>query len=254
MDKYGKQRIFKKFIRRNINILAKGYLNERLPKEIQSIEQLIHSNTNLISKENIEIITELTSWLENLVNSFINDSTPPKIEKRIQTFIDFVNERGGSYFDNEDDVKNIFNELNKNLFFKSNDIENKIYTYGVYDKLDKNVLEKCELILANSDKKELINAKEKNNIFEKYQNQLNLSMKLRKILINDDIIPFYQPIYGTHNNNKIIKYEVLMRVKDGDKILTPAEFVSSKELFEYLKDKVDMIQGYYIGKPEPYLI
>ena len=358
----------KEIFRKNINILAKGYLNERLPKEIQSIKHLIHSNINLISKENIEIITELTSWLENLVNSFINDSTPPKIEKRIQTFIDFVNERGGSYFDNEDvkkdflitnknfyenaiecinffeqkeyyyfsllyielialflkmtnmlnsmfleeklvsiyidpitllgnrfqlikdlptfnqvhilvinvnsfsklnllygyekgdfilklignylknsplqiksyriyadefaiicknedDIKNIFNELNKNLFFKSNDIDNKIYTYGVYDKLGKNVLEKCELILANSDKKELINAKEKNNIFEKYQNQLNLSMKLRKILINDDIIPFYQPIYGTHNNNKIIKYEVLMRVKDGDKILTPAEFL-----------------------------
>ena len=35
---------------------------------------------------------------------------------------------------------------------------------------------------------------------------------------------------------------------------TIAEFVSSKELFDYLKERVDMLQGYYIGKPERKLL
>jgi len=358
----------KEILRKNKNILAKGYLNQRLPKEIKSIKHLIHSNTNLISKENIEIITELTSWLEELINSFMNNSTPPEINKRIKNFIDFVNERGGSFFDDEDikedflitnknfyenaqecinfyekkeyfyfallyielialflkmtnmlnamfleeklisiyidpvtllgnrfqlikdlpnfnniyilvlninsfsklnllygyekgdfilkqvgnylknsplaikayriyadefavicssqnDIKQLFEELNENLYFEANEIENKIYLYGVYDKLEDKVLEKCELILANSEKKGLINAKEKENILEKYQKQLDLSMKLRQIMLNDNIIPFYQPIFATNNTNKVIKYEVLMRLKDNDKILSPGEFL-----------------------------
>jgi len=358
----------KEILRKNENIFAKGYLKERLPKEIKSIKHLIHSNINLISKENIEIITELTNWLEKLINSFINDSAPPEINKRIEEFIDFVNERGGNYFDDEDikkdflvtnrnfyenaiecinfyekkdyfyftilyielialflkmtsmlnsmfleeklvsiyidpitllgnrfqlikdintfnnvyilvlnvnsfsklnllygyetgdfilkqignylknsplqiksyriyadefaiicqnenDIKQLYEELNSNLYFKADEIENKIYTYGVYDRLGKNILEKCELILANSEKKDLLNAQKKTDLIDKYQKQLNLSMKLRKIMLNDEIIPYFQPIYATNNTQKVIKYEVLMRVKDGDKILSPAEFL-----------------------------
>ena len=46
----------------------------------------------------------------------------------------------------------------------------------------------------------------------------------------------------------IVKFAKTLELK------TIAEFVSSKELFEYLKDKVDMLQGYYIGKPERTLL
>jgi EAL domain-containing protein (putative c-di-GMP-specific phosphodiesterase class I) len=32
-----------------------------------------------------------------------------------------------------------------------------------------------------------------------------------------------------------------------------AEFVSDKTLFDMLKDRVDLMQGYYIGRPSPSL-
>lgn len=69
--------------------------------------------------------------------------------------------------------------------------------------------------------------------------------------MNDFIGSIIKNVLNDEKMQKLL--EVVIKFAKDLNLYTVAEFVSSKELFEYLKDKVDMIQGYYIGKPEPYL-
>jgi EAL domain-containing protein (putative c-di-GMP-specific phosphodiesterase class I)/GGDEF domain-containing protein len=48
--------------------------------------------------------------------------------------------------------------------------------------------------------------------------------------------------------------EAILAFADTMKIQTVAEFVHNEAIFEYLKDRVSMMQGYYIGKPEALLL
>ena len=49
---------------------------------------------------------------------------------------------------------------------------------------------------------------------------------LKQSFENDNIVPFFQPIVETHTG-KIIKYECLARIKDGDKIISPYFFIDA---------------------------
>ena len=91
---------------------------------------------------------------------------------------------------------------------------------------------------------ESINRKEINkNIFD-------IKWKIEEALKNDNIIPFFQPIVDKNLN--IVKYESLVRIKDGDKILIPKDFLEIskkmklypkisrrviKKTFDYFRDK-----------------
>ena len=48
--------------------------------------------------------------------------------------------------------------------------------------------------------------------------------------------------------------DAILAFADTMQIQTVAEFVHNKEIFDYLKDKVSMMQGFYIGKPEALLL
>ena len=49
------------------------------------------------------------------------------------------------------------------------------------------------------------------------------TLKIKKALENNDIIPYYQAIYNLQTN-KIEKYEALMRLNDSGKIVSPFFF------------------------------
>ena len=89
------------------------------------------------------------------------------------------------------------------------------------------------------------------NIEKDYEKNIFWAQKIKQALERDGIIPYFQAIYNT-NTNKIEKYETLMRLQDGDKIISPAFFLHiakksgqylqlTKKIveksFEYFKDK-----------------
>ena len=84
-----------------------------------------------------------------------------------------------------------------------------------------------------------------------YEKNIFWTLKIKKALENNDIIPYYQAIYNLQTN-KIEKYEALMRLNDGGKIMSPFFFLDiakksgqylqlTKKIidssFEYFKDK-----------------
>ncbi len=57
-----------------------------------------------------------------------------------------------------------------------------------------------------------------NNTYNEINTKDDIEMlaKIDDAIINNKIIPFYQPIYHTNDTSKIYKYEVLMRIKNND--------------------------------------
>ncbi len=62
-----------------------------------------------------------------------------------------------------------------------------------------------------------------NNI-EEYKQNIIWVEKLHKAIAEDKIVPYYQPIYN-YKTKKIEKYECLMRLIEGDKIILPFEYL-----------------------------
>ena len=105
----------KKTLQMNENKMAKGYLKERLPKEIKSLKLGINNNPNFVSSKDIAIIDELLTWLEELIESVLQEKQAPKIEGRIEHFIEFVEQRSGVFFQ-DPDIRADFLRTNKELY------------------------------------------------------------------------------------------------------------------------------------------
>lgn len=106
----------KEQLRKAENIMAKGYLQERLPKEIKSLKTGINNNPNFVSAKDLAIIDELLGWLEQLITSFLSEKKEaPHIEERIDEFIRFVENRNGLFFSDED-IRDDFLKTNKELY------------------------------------------------------------------------------------------------------------------------------------------
>ncbi len=360
----------KEQLRKNENKLAYGYLQQRLPKEIKTLKLGINNNTNFVGKSDLAIVDELLIWLETLVDSLFNDTKPPRIEHRINEFIDFVEQRAGLFFDDEE-VKEDFLKTNKELYacaieavnfferkqyfyfciiyiemialflkmatllsgmfveeellsiyidpitllpnrfqlikdmqliqnvyvlifniksfsrfnvsygydigdailkkvakflMKSDAIKSyriygdefailvenpqqaeEIYKklnesiniviegekydilfYGAYDYFIPNSLESCEFALFKGNKRDIINSAEIKGLIANVKDEISLTQKLKEIMLQDNIVPYYQPIYLTDKKiDKVLKYEVLMRLRYGEKILEPADFMET---------------------------
>lgn len=66
-----------------------------------------------------------------------------------------------------------------------------------------------------------------------YVEQVKRSNVIRDAIINDRIIPYYQPIFDKDRN--IIKHEALMRIKDSNEIVSPGVFLAvSKHIKRYV--------------------
>lgn len=70
------------------------------------------------------------------------------------------------------------------------------------------------------------------------------NIKKRDIIITamqeDRIVPFYQPIYDSLED-KVVKYEVLMRIKEGDQYLSPFPFIKVAEKFGIINKLDEMV-------------
>jgi diguanylate cyclase (GGDEF)-like protein len=66
--------------------------------------------------------------------------------------------------------------------------------------------------------------RESMNYSRDYKSNLNLLSRLEKIVEEEGVIPFYQPIID-NKTGQVSKYECLMRLEDGDEILAPRVFM-----------------------------
>ena len=68
--------------------------------------------------------------------------------------------------------------------------------------------------------------KEGMEIIEEQEKNIKQIGFLKKSFENDTIVPFFQPIVETQTG-KVVKYECLARIKDGDKIIAPFFFIEA---------------------------
>jgi diguanylate cyclase (GGDEF)-like protein len=71
------------------------------------------------------------------------------------------------------------------------------------------------------------------NLNEKYSENIKMANKIKKALKEDRIIPYYQAIID-NKTKKVVKYEALVRLIDGDKVISPFFFLDiSKKIRLY---------------------
>jgi EAL domain-containing protein (putative c-di-GMP-specific phosphodiesterase class I)/GGDEF domain-containing protein len=194
----------------------------QLLKDVQTLDNLIILIINIkaFSKINLLHGYDIGDVLLKKVATFL------KVQESIKSYRIYGDEFA-ILVNNEEEAQEIFQKLNESIFIKIADISYQVYFYGAYDDFKKLSLEACELALVNSHKKELINTNEIKALVERYRHELTMVQKLKEIMIADNIIPYYQPIYACGNFKRVIKYEVLMRVKYKDTILEPKDFLSA---------------------------
>ena len=94
------------------------------------------------------------------------------------------------------------------------------------------------------------------NLFGNDETFVEVAMRLKSAIKNHNIVPFFQCI--KNRDNKTVKYEALMRIKEGDKYLLPTVFLSvSKRIKLYQELTIQMVTktfDYMIDKNIPFSI
>jgi len=137
----------------------------------------------------------------------------------------------------------IENFSNINLKNSLRDIDiNVDFTFGVSKNKDASIA-KSDIALHEAKNKKLRYVVYDDSLLSKevHERNIALSKKIRDAFKYDNLKLFYQPIYN--RDREIVKYESLIRLKDGDRYLTPYHFLDyakkTKDYFEITKIVVD---------------
>lgn len=117
-------------------------------------------------------------------------------------------------------------------------------TLGISFEKKEDLINTADIIKRYSKKNKNIYIYDKNLEIEKvYENNILWTLKLKKALENDDIVPYYQPIYNV-KTNKIEKYEALARLKDENgNIISPFYFLDiAKKSKQYVRVTKKMVR------------
>ena len=170
-----------------------------------------------------------------------------KVENKTSNLYRLFSNTLGIFFEKDLEVskiKNLIHEIIYDIHSKEFFIEEEIkldiaITIGVAKGTDKKIISNAENVLLIAKQNHLEYAFDLNKNVSSKNNILLLS-KLRKIIKNNEVIPYYQPIYNNFSG-EIEKYEALMRVNCNNIILTPIEFLNfSKKarVYGYLMEKM----------------
>gem|GEM_PF-1968604 len=127
--------------------------------------------------------------------------------------------------ESESQIGELFERLNHAVSVAVDETAYDIYFYGAYDRFGDKALERCEFALLKGDKRHLTDTTAVEQMLENYKQELTLTQRLKEAMVKDEIIPYYQPIYANGDVKKVIKYEVLMRVRCNGELLSPAQFL-----------------------------
>lgn len=109
--------------------------------------------------------------------------------------------------------------------FKDIDIDVHV-TMGVTLKTDK-AIEKADIALKNARKRGLsyVVYDESLNVEGRYEANMQWLRRLKYAIANDNIIPYYQPIFD-NQDHRVVSYECLMRLRENDgTIIAPLNFL-----------------------------
>jgi diguanylate cyclase (GGDEF)-like protein len=125
-------------------------------------------------------------------------------------------------------------------------------TIGFVDSLAGNPLENANIALkaAKNRYKQIVKYDKKLQIVDEDSKHLIWAKKLENAIENDNLVPYFMPMKNT-KTGKIDKYETLVRIIEGDQIITPDKFIDVsyasgkyhlitqcmiRKTFEYFKD------------------
>jgi diguanylate cyclase (GGDEF)-like protein len=127
---------------------------------------------------------------------------------------------------NIDDLQNLLNTINKHKFqYKFTDINIRVHIGFIVNDPNRS-LEKVELALelAKKQRVNIVKYDDSFNLEDEYMQHMVWINKIEEALQNDNIIPYFQPMKSP-KENKIVKYETLMRLQDIDMVYTPDYFI-----------------------------
>ncbi|MBU1658763.1 EAL domain-containing protein [bacterium] len=139
--------------------------------------------------------------------------------------------------DFESHVQLIIKTIEKESFYFNNEESNisiNLYSGISFCKDKKLTTSNIALSIAKQRNKDYIIYSEDKNVKTKQLDNIQTIKKIKNALQNDDILVYFQPI--VNNEGLIIKYEALVRMRDGDTILTPFHFLEISQRTKYYHD------------------
>ncbi len=132
----------------------------------------------------------------------------------------------------QENKNNVLKFIKKELEEKEFEANNEKITlsfYGSITTTSVDALERCEygLMLSKKNFGEISDVDIiKNEVLQKYADNITITQELRLAFMDNRIIPYFQPIMDLQTD-KIVKYEVLMRVIDlNSNVLEPSDFLA----------------------------
>jgi len=126
----------------------------------------------------------------------------------------------------EELISDIINDIEETTFnFEDKNIHINLNVYAGICVDEHERLKKADMALtqAKINRQEFVVYSEKENTADMHLNNIKIINKVTQALLNDDIIVYYQPIVDRDKN--INKYEALVRMQDGEEILSPYFFL-----------------------------
>jgi len=152
-----------------------------------------------------------------------------------------------------EELKDLLAKINSNKFqYKYTDINIRIHIgFIVNDSIRS--LEKAELALelAKKTKTDIVKYDDSFRLEDEYMQHMVWSNKIEEALQSNNIVPYFQPMKSP-KENKIVKYETLMRLKDADMVYTPDYFIhiaQNANLYSQLTQQlIDSTFKYFTSK------
>ncbi len=123
-------------------------------------------------------------------------------------------------------IEHFFKRLERELFrFDPGEIEIAVEMNGGVGKIGSSTLESADIALQHAKRHRLsyFVYNDDHRSLHQYHDNITMIKKIKLAILNDRIIPYYQAIVD--REDKVLKYEALVRMQDGEKVLTPYHFL-----------------------------
>ena len=184
------------------------------------------------------ILQQLSSHLERINN--VKDIHTYRVGNDEFAMINYANM---TELDFEAHVGWVIRKIEKEIFHVSQDedsmVEINAYAGISFHGEDKLVTAGIALGSAKRKNKDYVIYSEETNVKTNQANNMQTIKKIKHALENDDILVYFQPI--VNKEGVVGKYEALVRMRDGEKILSPYFFLEvsqSTKYYHYITERV----------------
>jgi PAS domain S-box-containing protein len=238
------------------DVLTGLYTREKFLEDILNTQSLKMAVIRTVELEDVQNFYGVKIW-ETLIQRIVSQIQNIFSEKGIRIyrtrddeFAVVVSSTLNIYFEKR--VLNLIHYFNHNVISIDDNNFNISINVGCAIGENKNLFLNSEMALREAIKtqKEVVFFDETKDFHKIYQNNIEMTTKIKRAISKNDIVIFGQKIVGKNSS----KYEVLIRMVDGEKTLSPFFFLSVakkarlyptltkiviSKAIEYFKDKED---------------